>query len=75
MLGKHLAAVLYYATQQNAEAFRIDYRAGSISPGKWGDLMIIKGNPIENINRTLLLILKGIHRIGPGSLNCMISDG
>ncbi|MFC5624743.1 amidohydrolase family protein [Algoriphagus winogradskyi] len=51
-IGIPAAEVLYYATQQNAEAFRIDDRAGSISPGKWGDLMIIKGNPIEDINRT-----------------------
>ncbi|WP_425639608.1 amidohydrolase family protein [Algoriphagus yeomjeoni] len=51
-IGIPAAEVLYFATQQNAEAFRIDERAGSLSPGKWGDLMIIKGNPIEDINRT-----------------------
>jgi imidazolonepropionase-like amidohydrolase len=51
-MGIPAAEVLYYATQQNAEAFRIADRAGSISLGKWGDVMIIKGNPIEDINRT-----------------------
>jgi hypothetical protein len=51
-IGIPAAEVLYFATQQNAEAFRIADRAGSISPGKWGDAMIIKGNPLEDINRT-----------------------
>ncbi|MEN2280996.1 amidohydrolase family protein [Algoriphagus sp. SE2] len=51
-IGIPAGDVLYFATQQNAEAFGIDDRVGSISPGKWGDLMIIKGNPLEDINRT-----------------------
>jgi imidazolonepropionase-like amidohydrolase len=51
-IGIPAAEVLYFATQQNAEAFGIADRAGSISPGKWGDVMIIKGNPLEDINRT-----------------------
>jgi len=51
-IGIPAAEVIYFATQQNAEAFRIADRAGSISPGKWGDVMIIKGNPLEDINRT-----------------------
>ena len=51
-IGIPAGDVLYFATQQNAEAFRIDDRVGSISPGKWGDLMIIKGNPLLDINRT-----------------------
>jgi len=37
------AEVLILRHQQNAEAFRIADRAGSIKPGKWGDAMIIKG--------------------------------
>lgn len=51
-IGIPAAEVLYFATQQNAEAFGISDRTGSISPGKWGDVMIIKGNPLEDINRT-----------------------
>ena len=51
-IGIPAAEVLYLATQQNAEAFGIEDRAGSIATGKWGDVMIIKGNPLEDINRT-----------------------
>jgi len=51
-IGIPASEVLYFATQQNAEAFKISDRTGSITPGKWGDLMIIKGDPIEDINRT-----------------------
>lgn len=51
-IGIPAAEVIYFTTQQNAEAFGIADRAGSISSGKWGDLMIIKGNPLEDINRT-----------------------
>ncbi len=51
-IGIPAGEVLYYATQQNAEAFGIADRAGSISSGKWGDLMIVKGNPVNDINRT-----------------------
>ena len=51
-IGIPAAEVLYLATQQNAAAFGIADRAGSITSGKWGDLMIIKGNPLEDINRS-----------------------
>ncbi len=51
-IGIPAAEVIYFATQQNAEAFKISDRTGSISPGKWGDLMIVKGDPVEDINRT-----------------------
>ena len=51
-VGIPAAEVIYFATQQNAEALGIGDKAGSISPGKWGDMIIVKGNPIEDINRT-----------------------
>ncbi|MFC3881876.1 amidohydrolase family protein [Algoriphagus namhaensis] len=51
-IGIPAAEVLYLATRQNAEAFGIEDRAGSIETGKWGDVMIIQGNPLEDINRT-----------------------
>ncbi|MBN3583296.1 amidohydrolase family protein [Algoriphagus aestuarii] len=51
-IGIPAAEVIFFATQQNAEALGIGDKAGSIAPGKWGDLMIIKGNPLEDINRT-----------------------
>ncbi|MDG1276036.1 MAG: amidohydrolase family protein [Algoriphagus sp.] len=60
-VGIPAAEVLYFATQQNAEAFGIADRAGSISPGKWGDVMIIKGNPLEDINRT-----RSVHTVVKG---------
>ncbi|SIN84361.1 amidohydrolase family protein [Algoriphagus halophilus] len=60
-VGIPAADVLYFATQQNAEALGIEDRAGSISPGKWADLMITKGNPIEDIKRTRFVhtVIKG----------------
>jgi imidazolonepropionase-like amidohydrolase len=51
-IGIPAGEVIYFATQQNAEALGIADKAGSISPGKWADMMIIRGNPIEDINRT-----------------------
>ncbi|TFV97133.1 amidohydrolase [Algoriphagus kandeliae] len=53
--------VIYLATQQNAEALGIADKAGRISPGKWADMMIIRGNPIEDINRT-----RSVHTVVKG---------
>lgn len=60
-IGIPAAEVLYFATQQNAEAFAVADRAGSITTGKWGDVMIIKGDPIEDINRT-----RSVHTVVKG---------
>ena len=51
-IGIPAGDVLYFATQQNADAIGIGEKAGSITPGKWADLMIINGNPINDIYRT-----------------------
>ncbi|EAZ80797.1 amidohydrolase family protein [Algoriphagus machipongonensis] len=51
-IGIPAADVLYFATQQNAEALGIADKTGSIKKGNWGDLIIIKGNPLEDITRT-----------------------
>ncbi|SHO64249.1 amidohydrolase family protein [Algoriphagus zhangzhouensis] len=51
-VGIPAADVLYFATQQNAQALGVEDRTGSIKPGNWADLMIIKGNPLEDITRT-----------------------
>ena len=40
------------ATMENARFFRIDDRLGSIEKGKIADLILVKGNPIQNISAT-----------------------
>ena len=37
-------------TMENARYFRIDDRLGSVEVGKLADLVIVKGNPLENIS-------------------------
>ncbi len=44
--------VLFFATLQNARAIKIADKAGSFDSGKWGDAVIIKGNPLEEITNT-----------------------
>lgn len=46
------AEVLKIATINGAKAIGLSDRLGTIEVGKWGDLMIIKGNPIESIKNT-----------------------
>jgi imidazolonepropionase-like amidohydrolase len=38
------------ATIVNAEIIRMKNQIGSIEPGKWADILIVKGNPDEDIN-------------------------
>lgn len=45
-------AVLQAATINNAEALRMQNSLGSIDVGKLGDLVILNGNPIANIDNT-----------------------
>lgn len=44
--------VLKAATSINAKAFHIDQELGYIKPGYLSDIIIVKGNPIENIEST-----------------------
>lgn len=44
--------VITIATRESARALGIGSKLGSIAPGKWADLFIIKGNPLEDITRT-----------------------
>ncbi len=53
--------VLRSATSVNAEAFGIGDRVGSIRPGLLADLLVVDGNPVENITalRRVELVLLG----------------
>lgn len=44
--------VIVAATMENARYFRIDDRLGSIEKGKIADLVLLKGNPLEDIKAT-----------------------
>ena len=47
--GLSNAEVIVAATMENARFFRVDDRLGSIEPGKQADLVLVKGNPLEDI--------------------------
>src|SRR4029450_230800 len=56
--------VLLSATQTNAQIFRMESEIGSIEPGKYADLLVLKGNPLKDLRLfqnqdNLLLIMKG----------------
>ena len=46
------AAVLRIATINSARAMQLADRLGTIEPGKWADLVVIRGNPLQDITRT-----------------------
>jgi imidazolonepropionase-like amidohydrolase len=48
------AAVLRMATINAARAMGFGDRLGSIEPGKWADLVVVCGNPLQDIRRTRL---------------------
>lgn len=43
------ADIIVAATMENARFFRIENRLGSIEPGKQADLLLLDGNPLEDI--------------------------
>jgi imidazolonepropionase-like amidohydrolase len=45
------AAVLKIATINSARAMGFGDRLGSIEPGKWADLVVVRGNPLQDIRR------------------------
>jgi len=56
--------VLLSATQINAQIFRMESEIGSIEPGKYADLLVLKGNPLKDLRLfqnqdNLLMIMKG----------------
>jgi imidazolonepropionase-like amidohydrolase len=46
------AAVLRIATINSARAMGLGDRLGTIEAGKWADLVVVRGNPLEDIRRT-----------------------
>ncbi len=44
------AEVIQAATMENARFLRIEDRLGSVEPGKQADLILVKGNPLEDIS-------------------------
>ncbi len=56
--------VLESATRVNAELFRMSDRIGTVEPGKYADLIVVRGNPLQNLGvfrapDNPLLIMKG----------------
>ena len=41
--------VLLSATRVNAELFRMSDTIGSVEPGKYADLIVLDGNPLQNL--------------------------
>ena len=56
--------VLVSATQVNAQIFKIETDIGTVEPGKYADLLLLKGNPLKDLRLfqnqdNLLMIMKG----------------
>jgi imidazolonepropionase-like amidohydrolase len=45
-------AALRAGTLNGARALGMDQEIGSIAPGKWADLLVVRGNPLEDITAT-----------------------
>ena len=55
------AVALRIATINGARALNVGDRLGSIEVGKWADLIVIRGNPLEDIRNTrrVRIVIKG----------------
>ena len=61
--GMEPAAIIVAATMENARFFKIDQRLGSIEKGKIADLILINGNPLNDIatmQRIQKIMINGI---------------
>ena len=50
--GVPAAAAIKAATLNAARALNVDNKLGSIEPGKWADLLVVQGNPLQDIRNT-----------------------
>jgi imidazolonepropionase-like amidohydrolase len=50
--GIPLAAALRFATTNAARAMGLGDRLGTIEAGKWADLVVLRGNPLDDIRKT-----------------------
>lgn len=61
-MGNH--AAILSATRTNAELFRLSDRIGTVEPGKDADLILVDGNPLEQIEvlaepEKVVMVIKG----------------
>ncbi|MCP3979246.1 MAG: amidohydrolase family protein [bacterium] len=52
LAGIPAAEVLRIATINGARALGLGDRLGTIEPGKWADLVVVRGDPLDDIRRT-----------------------
>jgi adenine deaminase len=64
------AAVLRIATINRARAMGLGDRSGSIEPAKWADLVVVRGNPLQDIRRVRMprLVVKAGRVYDPEAL-------
>lgn len=64
------AAVLRIATINSARAIGLADRLGSIEAGKWADLVVVRGNPLQNIRATRMprVVIKAGRVYDPATL-------
>jgi hypothetical protein len=64
------AAVLRIATINSARAMGFGDRLGTIEAGKWADLVVVRGNPLQDIKRTRMprVVIKAGRVYDPAAL-------
>lgn len=68
--GLSPAAVLKAATINGAKALGVEHRLGSVETGKLADLVVVSGNPVEDIKaaRNVRFVIKGGVKYNPTAL-------